>query len=85
MNTSFFRTYTTQTGEVVQGFALSESQLLIKFEKQLKLAYNIDFHEARCLIYNGNAEKLAFYSINPQVAANVAAEVSATLPKKIKV
>jgi hypothetical protein len=68
----------------VQGFALSESQLLIKFEKQLKLAYNVDFHEARCLIYNGNAERLALYNINPQVAASVAAEVSVKLPKKIK-
>jgi len=82
MNTSFLRTFTTVTGEVVQGLAINDSQLMLKFIKHLELTYKIESQKAKCLVYNGNAEKLALYSINPQAATAVAIQVSATIPKE---
>lgn len=82
MNTSFLRTYTTQTGEVVQGLALSESQLLLKFAKHLETVHNVEPEKARCLIYNGNAEKLALYGLTQEHAGSVATQVSANIPKE---
>jgi len=82
MNTSFLKTFTTVTGEVVQGLALNEAQLMLKFIKHLELNHKIESQKAKCLVYNGNAEKLAELNINGQMAAIIATQVSATLPKE---